>query len=183
GLGKILQTISFLSYLKHRWQVNGPHLVLVPKSTLQNWTREFAQWTPDVSFCLLTGSKEERVEIIANRLIPQDFNVCITSYEICLSKNSAFKKFSFEYIIINKAHCIKNVDSIQSQIVRTFMSRGRRLIAGTPLPNSLKELFVLLNFICPEIFFNYADLDSFLHKDDDEGEDDKEKRTKGRPDS
>ncbi|KZP15407.1 hypothetical protein FIBSPDRAFT_1048196 [Athelia psychrophila] len=178
GLGKTLQTISFLSYLKHHRQVNGPHLVVVPKSTLQNWAREFAQWTPDVSICLLTGSKEERAEIIANRLIPQDFNVCITSYEICLIEKSAFKKFSFEYIIIDEAHRIKNVDSILSQIVRAFMSRGRLLITGTPLQNSLKELFALLNFICPEIFVDYADLDSFLHKDDDEGEDDEEKSRK-----
>lgn len=178
GLGKTLQTISFLAYLKHHRQINGPHLVVVPKSTLQNWAREFAQWTPDVNVCLLTGSKEERAEIIANRLIPQDFNVCITSYEICLIEKSAFKKFSFEYIVIDEAHRIKNVDSILSQIVRAFMSRGRLLITGTPLQNSLKELFALLNFICPEIFVDYADLDSFLHKDDNDGEDDEEKSRK-----
>jgi SWI/SNF-related matrix-associated actin-dependent regulator of chromatin subfamily A member 5 len=46
-----------------------------------------------------------------------------------------------------------------------FMSRGRLLITGTPLQNNLKELFALLNFICPEIFTNYADLEAFLHKD------------------
>jgi SWI/SNF-related matrix-associated actin-dependent regulator of chromatin subfamily A member 5 len=46
------------------------------------------------------------------------------------------------------------------------MSRGRLLITGTPLQNNLKELFALLNFICPEIFTDYADLETFLHKDD-----------------
>ena len=50
-------------------------------------------------------------------------------------------------------------------IVRAFISRGRLLITGTPLQNNLKELFSLLNFICPEIFVDYKDLDSFLHKD------------------
>lgn len=49
--------------------------------------------------------------------------------------------------------------------MRAFLSRGRLLITGTPLQNNLKELFALLNFICPEIFVNYADLDVFLHKD------------------
>lgn len=58
------------------------------------------------------------------------------------------------------------------------MSRGRLLITGTPLQNSLKELFALLNFICPEIFVDYADLDSFLHKDENEGEEDEEKSRK-----
>ncbi|KAG1746247.1 SNF2 family N-terminal domain-containing protein [Suillus occidentalis] len=178
GLGKTLQTISFLSYLKHYRDTAGPHLIVVPKSTLQNWAREFQQWTPDVNVVVLTGSKEERAEIIANRLIPQDFDVCVTSYEICLIEKSALKKFSFEYIVIDEAHRIKNVDSILAQIVRAFMSRGRLLITGTPLQNNLKELFALLNFICPEIFSDYADLDSFLHKDDDsaEGEEDKSKK-------
>ncbi|EGN93575.1 hypothetical protein SERLA73DRAFT_171912 [Serpula lacrymans var. lacrymans S7.3] len=178
GLGKTLQTISFLSYLKHYRDTSGPHLIVVPKSTLQNWAREFERWTPDVNVVVLTGTKEERAEIIANRLIPQDFEVCVTSYEICLIEKSALKKFSFEYIVIDEAHRIKNVDSILSQIVRSFLSRGRLLITGTPLQNSLKELFALLNFICPEIFSDYADLDSFLHKDDEgaEGEEETSKK-------
>jgi SWI/SNF-related matrix-associated actin-dependent regulator of chromatin subfamily A member 5 len=156
----------------------GPRLIVVPKSTLQNWAREFKQWTPDVNIVVLTGTKEERAEIMANRLIPQDFEVCITSYEICLIEKSAFKKFSFEYIVIDEAHRIKNVDSILSQIVRSFISRGRLLITGTPLQNSLKELFALLNFICPEIFVDYADLDSFLHKDETGAEEEEEKSKK-----
>ena len=150
---------------------------MVPKSTLQNWAREFQQWTPDVNFVFLTGTKDEQADIISNRLIPQDFEVCITSYEICLIEKSTFKKFSFEYIVIDEAHRIKNVDSILSQIVRSFISRGRLLITGTPLQNSLKELFALLNFICPEIFTDYKDLDSFLHKDA-EGTDQEEEKSK-----
>ncbi|KAF8232381.1 SNF2 family DNA-dependent ATPase [Tricholoma matsutake] len=178
GLGKTLQTISFLSYLKHYRDITGPHLVVVPKSTLQNWRREFERWTPDVNAVVLTGTKEERADIIANRLLPQAFEVCITSYEICLIEKSTFKKFSFEYIVIDEAHRIKNVDSILSQIVRAFMSRGRLLITGTPLQNNLKELFALLNFICPEIFVEYEDLDSFLHKDEAgvEGEEEKSRK-------
>ncbi|KAF9812523.1 hypothetical protein IEO21_06162 [Rhodonia placenta] len=178
GLGKTLQTISFLAYLKQHRDTPGPHLIVVPKSTLQNWAREFERWTPDVNTIVLTGSKEERAELIANRLIPQDFDVLITSYEICLIEKSALKKFSFEYIVIDEAHRIKNVDSILSQIVRSFMSRGRLLITGTPLQNNLKELFALLNFICPEIFSDYADLDSFLHKDEAEAEGDDAKSKK-----
>ncbi|KAF8216281.1 SNF2 family N-terminal domain-containing protein [Mycena galopus ATCC 62051] len=177
GLGKTLQTISFLSYLKFHRDISGPHLIVVPKSTLQNWAREFAHWSPEFNVILLTGTKEERADIVANRLIPQDFEVCVTSYEICLIEKSALKKFSFEYIVIDEAHRIKNVDSILSQIVRAFTSRGRLLITGTPLQNSLKELFALLNFICPEIFVDYADLDSFLHKDDD-GDDQEEEKSK-----
>jgi len=153
-------------------------LIVVPKSTLQNWAREFDKWTPDFNIVLLGGGKEERAEIIANRLLPQDFEVCITTYELCLIEKSALKKFSFEYIAIDEAHRIKNVDSILSQIVRSFTSRGRLLITGTPLQNNLKELFALLNFICPEIFSDYADLESFLYKDEKDADAVEEKSKK-----
>ncbi|KAG8830843.1 chromatin remodeling complex Adenosinetriphosphatase, partial [Serendipita sp. 405] len=165
GLGKTLQTISFLGYLKHIKGNVGPHLIVVPKTTLQNWAREFAQWVPDFDIVVLTGTKEERADIIRERLLDSQFEVCITSYEICLIEKWAFKKFSFEYIVIDEAHRIKNVNSILSKIVREFTSRNRMLITGTPLQNNLQELFALLNFICPEIFTDYKDLESFLHKD------------------
>lgn len=110
-----------------------------------------------------------QAEIISTRLLSQNFEVCITSYEMCLREKNIFKKFSFSYIVIDEAHRIKNVDSILSQIVRVFMSRGRMLITGTPLQNNLQELFALLNFICPEIFSDFKDLDGFLHKDDSDG--------------
>ncbi|VDB85302.1 unnamed protein product [Peniophora sp. CBMAI 1063] len=178
GLGKTLQTISFLAYLKHVRDVHGPHLVVVPKSTLQNWAREFEKWAPSFNVLSLSGSKDERAELIANRLLPQDFDVCITTYELCLIEKGALKKLSFEYIVIDEAHRIKNVDSILSQIVRAFTSRGRLLITGTPLQNNLKELFALLNFIAPEIFSDYADLEAFLHKDEGAEDADDEKSKK-----
>lgn len=97
---------------------------------------------------------------------------------MCLREKGSFRKFSFEYIAIDEAHRIKNVNSMLSQIVREFTSRGRLLITGTPLQNNLEELFSLLNFICPEIFVDYADLDAFLHKGDDDTEEDEEKQKK-----
>ncbi|KAF8511891.1 P-loop containing nucleoside triphosphate hydrolase protein [Hysterangium stoloniferum] len=112
GLGKTLQTVSFLAYLKHYRDMPGPHLIVVPKSTLQNWAREFAKWAHDFEVVVLTGTREERAEIVASRLLPQKFEVCITSYEMCLREKNVFKKFSFSYIVIDEAHRIKNVDSI-----------------------------------------------------------------------
>ncbi|KAJ3787340.1 SNF2 family N-terminal domain-containing protein [Lentinula aff. detonsa] len=177
GLGKTLQTISFLGYLYHHLSSPGPHLIIVPKSTLQNWARELAQWTPFFRVVVLTGSKDERQSIIQDQLLAfsqgegQDglalpFDVLITSYEICLIERSTLKKFSFQYIVIDEAHRIKNSSSLLSKIVREFASRGRLLITGTPLQNSLEELWALLNFIAPEIFVSFSDLDLFLNKDD-----------------
>lgn len=93
--------------------------------------------------------RSSQAEIINNKLLPGDFDVCITSYEMCLREKATFKKFQWEYIVIDEAHRIKNADSLLSQIVRVFNSRGRLLITGTPLQNNLQELWALLNFILP----------------------------------
>lgn len=162
GLGKTLQTISFLGHLKFSLQITGPHLIVVPKSTLDNWAREVAKWVPGFRTVVLQGTKEERAAMIDAEILPQNFDVLITSYEMCLREKSIFKKFSWEYIIIDEAHRIKNVDSLLSQIVRAFTSRGRLLITGTPLQNNLQELWALLNFILPDVFSSAEDFDDWF---------------------
>ncbi|EPE34187.1 P-loop containing nucleoside triphosphate hydrolase [Glarea lozoyensis ATCC 20868] len=152
GLGKTLQTISFLGYLRHIMDITGPHLVVVPKSTLDNWKREFAKWTPEVNVLVLQGAKEERHQLIADRLVDEKFDVCITSYEMILREKSHLKKFAWEYIIIDEAHRIKNEESSLAQVIRLFNSRNRLLITGTPLQNNLHELWALLNFLLPDVF-------------------------------
>ncbi|KAJ5892440.1 SNF2-related protein [Penicillium tannophilum] len=158
GLGKTLQTISFLGYLRYVAGISGPHLVAVPKSTLDNWKREFARWTPEIDVVVLQGDKEERQRLINDRLVNENFDVCITSYEMILREKSHLKKFAWEYIIIDEAHRIKNEESSLSQIIRLFNSRNRLLITGTPLQNNLHELWALLNFLLPDVF---GDSDAF----------------------
>ena len=102
GLGKTLQTISFLGYLRHIMGITGPHLITVPKSTLDNWKREFAKWTPEVNVLVLQGAKDERHALINERLIDEKFDVCITSYEMILREKAHLKKFAWEYIIIDE---------------------------------------------------------------------------------
>ncbi len=124
GLGKTLQTISFLSYLRHYRGIPGPHFIIVPKSTLQNWASELKDGR-QTSNASSSQAKEERAEMIQSRLISNDFDICVTSYETCLIEKSVMKMFSFQYIVIDEAHRIRNVDSMLAQIVRTFTSRGR----------------------------------------------------------
>ena len=74
---------------------------------------------------------------------------------------------------------MKNTQSKLAQtLTQYYHSRYRLILTGTPLQNNMKELFALLNFICPEIFSAYADLESFLHKDDEMAEGDEEKSKK-----
>ncbi|CDK29116.1 unnamed protein product [Kuraishia capsulata CBS 1993] len=166
GLGKTLQTISFLGHLRYNKQIDGPFLVLVPKSTLDNWRREFAKWTPDVNVLVLQGTKEERAELIANRLLQADFDVCITSFEMVLREKSKLGKIRWEYVVIDEAHRIKNEESSLSQIIRLFYSRNRLLITGTPLQNNLHELWALLNFILPDVFGDSEAFDQWFETQD-----------------
>lgn len=94
----------------------------------------------------LTRSSPQ-AQVVAESILPQNFDVLITSYELCLREKSALKKLSWEYILIDEAHRIKNVDSMLSQIVRVFDSRARLLITGTPLQNNLHELWALLKYV------------------------------------
>ncbi|MCJ1310037.1 hypothetical protein MMC25_003698 [Agyrium rufum] len=158
GLGKTLQTIAFLGYLRHNCDITGPHLIVVPKSTLDNWNREFTRWTPEVNVLVLQGAKEERHKLINDRLVDEKFDVCITSYEMILREKTHLKRFAWEYIIIDEAHRIKNEESSLAQIIRLFSSRNRLLITGTPLQNNLHELWALLNFLLPDVF---GDADAF----------------------
>ena len=112
GLGKTLQTISFLGYLRHICDIKGPHLITVPKSTLDNWKREFARWTPEVDVLVLQGAKEERHQLINERLVDAKFDVCVTSYEMILREKTHLKKLPWKYIIIDEVGFKTQVDEI-----------------------------------------------------------------------
>lgn len=165
GLGKTLQTVAFLGYLRYIKGISGPHIVIVPKSTLDNWNKEFTRWTPDVSTMVLTGDKETRAKMISERLLTCDFDVCISSYEIVLKEKAHLKKFAWQYIIVDEAHRIKNEESQLSQIIRVFNSRNRLLVTGTPLQNNLHELWALLNFILPDVFSDSKVFDEWFERE------------------
>ena len=161
GLGKTLQTLSFLGYLKFVKGINGPFLLVVPKSTLQNWANECKRWIPKFTAFILHGDKEQRAAIIKDNF-SAPFDICITSYEMCMSEKAALRKISWHYLVIDEAHRIKNENSVLSQIVRGFNSEHRLLITGTPLQNNLHELWALLNYLLPDVFSSSEDFDEWF---------------------
>ncbi|XP_060688494.1 probable global transcription activator SNF2L1 isoform X1 [Hemiscyllium ocellatum] len=162
GLGKTLQTIALLGYLKHYRNTPGPHMVLVPKSTLHNWMKEFKRWVPSLRAVCLIGDKDQRAAFIRDIMMPGEWDVCITSYEMVIKEKSVFKKFNWRYLVIDEAHRIKNEKSKLSEIVREFKSTNRLLLTGTPLQNNLHELWALLNFLLPDVFNSSDDFDSWF---------------------
>ncbi|KAK7097547.1 SWI/SNF-related matrix-associated actin-dependent regulator of chromatin subfamily A member 5-like [Littorina saxatilis] len=163
GLGKTLQTISLLGYMKHYRNIPSPHLVICPKSTLANWMAEFKRWVPSLRAVCLIGDAEQRATFIRDVMMPGEWDVCVTSYEMCIREKTVFKKFNWRYICIDEAHRIKNEKSKLSEIVREFKSTNRLLLTGTPLQNNLHELWALLNFLLPDVFNNADDFDAWFN--------------------
>lgn len=163
GLGKTLQTISLLGYMKHYRNIPSPHLVIVPKSTLANWQNEFQRWVPSIKAVCLIGDQDERAIFIRDILMPGEWDVCITSYEMVIREKAVFKKFNWRYLVIDEAHRIKNEKSKLSEIVREFKSTNRLLLTGTPLQNNLHELWALLNFLLPDVFNSSEDFDAWFN--------------------
>lgn len=161
GLGKTLQSISLVGYLKFVRRDPGPFLVICPKSTVTNWSREFARWCPTLTVLRLQGDQEER-----KRTIDVDmhapFDVVITTYEVLIIEKAALRKREWRYMIIDEAHRIKNENSVLSQAVRLLHSDFRVLITGTPLQNNLHELWALLNFLLPKLFANSEVFDALF---------------------
>ncbi|XP_071036033.1 chromatin-remodeling complex ATPase chain Iswi isoform X2 [Parasteatoda tepidariorum] len=163
GLGKTLQTISLLGYMKHYRNCDGPHMVIVPKSTLANWRNEFERWCPSLKAVCLIGDQNTRNVFIRDVLNPGDWDVCITSYEMIIREKGTLKRFNWRYIVIDEAHRIKNEKSKLSEFVREFKSTNRLLLTGTPLQNNLHELWALLNFLLPDVFNSSEDFDAWFN--------------------
>uniref|UniRef100_A0A8C1LSQ8 Chromodomain helicase DNA binding protein 1 n=1 Tax=Cyprinus carpio TaxID=7962 RepID=A0A8C1LSQ8_CYPCA len=160
GLGKTIQTISFLNYLFHEHQLYGPFLLVVPLSTLTSWQREIQLWAPQINVVVYLGDIRSRNMIRTHEWMhPQTkrlkFNVLLTTYEILLKDKSFLGNVSWAFIGVDEAHRLKNDDSLLYKTMIEFKSNHRLLITGTPLQNSLKELWSLLHFIMPEKFHSW----------------------------
>lgn len=94
-------------------------------------------------------------------MIPGEFDILVTTYEIAIKEKAAISKFHYRYIVVDEAHRIKNEQSVLSQVVRLYKVQNRLLLTGTPLQNNLHELWALLNFLLPEVFASSDDFDSW----------------------
>ncbi|XP_039559483.1 chromodomain-helicase-DNA-binding protein 1 isoform X3 [Passer montanus] len=164
GLGKTIQTISFLNYLFHEHQLYGPFLLVVPLSTLTSWQREIQTWAPQMNAVVYLGDITSRNMIRTHEWMhPQTkrlkFNILLTTYEILLKDKSFLGGLNWAFIGVDEAHRLKNDDSLLYKTLMDFKSNHRLLITGTPLQNSLKELWSLLHFIMPEKFSSWEDFE------------------------
>ncbi|KAI9848318.1 MAG: swr1 complex component [Sclerophora amabilis] len=149
GLGKTIQTIALFAHLACVHEVWGPHLIVVPTSVMLNWEMEFKKWCPGFKILTYYGTQEERKQKRKGWLNDNLWNVCITSYQLVLQDQTAFKRRNWHYMVLDEAHNIKNFRSQRWQILLNFKTRARLLLTGTPLQNNLTELWSLLFFLMP----------------------------------
>uniref|UniRef100_A0A670JA45 Chromodomain helicase DNA binding protein 1 n=1 Tax=Podarcis muralis TaxID=64176 RepID=A0A670JA45_PODMU len=164
GLGKTIQTISFLNYLFHEHQLYGPFLLVVPLSTLTSWQREIQIWAPQMNAVVYLGDITSRNVIRTHEWMHLQtkrlkFNILLTTYEILLKDKSFLGGLNWAFIGVDEAHRLKNDDSLLYKTLIDFKSNHRLLITGTPLQNSLKELWSLLHFIMPDKFSSWEDFE------------------------
>uniref|UniRef100_A0A665V5I3 Uncharacterized protein n=1 Tax=Echeneis naucrates TaxID=173247 RepID=A0A665V5I3_ECHNA len=160
GLGKTIQTICFLNYLFNEHQLYGPFLLVVPLSTLTSWQREIQLWASQMNVVVYLGDissrnvirTQEWMHVHSKRL---KFNILLTTYEILLKDKSFLGSVNWAFIGVDEAHRLKNDDSLLYKTMIDFKSNHRLLITGTPLQNSLKELWSLLRFIMPDKFHSW----------------------------
>ena len=107
GLGKTIQTIGLITYLMEVKKNTGPYLIIVPLSTLSNWSLEFEKWAPSVNVVCYKGSPTVR-RIVQNQMRAVKFNVLLTTYEYIIKDKSILAKLPFKYMIIDEGHRMKN---------------------------------------------------------------------------
>merc|ERR1712156_1262686 len=152
GLGKTIQTIALLTYLMEMKKNMGPYLVIVPLSTLSNWTLEAAKWAPSMTTVAYKGSPAAR-RAVQGVIRSGRFNVLVTTYEYIIREKALLSKLRWKYMIIDEGHRMKNHNNKLTTTINTCYTTAHRiLLTGTPLQNKLPELWALLNFLLPSIF-------------------------------
>lgn len=94
------------------------------------------------------------------------WDVCVTTYNMILNEFAFFRKYNWQYIVVDEGHRMKNEFNMFSTKLRQLKSAHRLLITGTPLQNNLHELWALLNYLLPDIFKDAADFDSWFDSND-----------------
>ena len=154
GLGKTCQVISFLSQLQLE-KVDGVHLVIVPGSTLENWLREFKNFSPELNVVPYYGSQAERPTLQDH--IEENFNeidVIVTTYDMTVKPddNRFLRNLGPSVCVYDEAHALRNPKSDRYRQLMRIPADFKVLLTGTPLQNNLQELIAILAFIMPGLF-------------------------------
>ncbi|EDM28294.1 SNF2-related protein [Lentisphaera araneosa HTCC2155] len=150
GLGKTVQVIALLNGLRRK-KTSSTSLLVVPASLIHNWAGELLKFAPKIKFAIahpgggdfLLG-KDENIE---------DFNLIITTYGL-VKRDKRLKEQLWHYVILDEAQAIKNAGTAQTKAVKALQSKNRLALTGTPIENSLGDLWSLFDFLNPGLLGN-----------------------------
>jgi len=155
GLGKTIQAISFIAHLKELGD-EGPHLIIVPSSTMENWQKELTTWAPNLKVLNYYGAQDERRHMrlqIVNEEV--EYDVILTTYNMVISSADdrvLFRRLDFHYVVFDEAHMLKNMATSRYENLMRVQASRKLLLTGTPMQNNLVELMSLLVFVMPDMF-------------------------------
>lgn len=157
GLGKTLQAITAITQNK----MDDPKslsIIVCPTSLVHNWKEEFAKFNPKLKVLPVDGTPIQRKKLLTDI---KSFDAVITSYSLLQKDIDIYKEFSFTYAILDEAQHIKNRGTRNAKSVKMIHAKHRLILTGTPIENSLDELWSLFDFLMPGLLSNY---DRFVEK-------------------
>jgi len=156
GLGKTLQVLAFIK--EERKNDNSPCLVVAPTSLIYNWKAEVEKFVPDLKVEVIHGAKAERDRLLKSC---SGYDLIVTSYGSIKRDVENYKKMKFSYIFVDEAQHIKNPNTLNANSVKSLNAKGYFAMTGTPIENSLTELWSIFDFIMPGYLMSH---NSFVKK-------------------
>jgi len=144
GLGKTLQALAFIQTVGGRAKTGAPSLVVCPTSLVWNWLAEAARFTPNLKVLALHGPNR-------HDLFPKiaESDLVITSYALIRRDADKYSGLEFDTVILDEAQHIKNRQTQNAQAVKAIKSTHRLVLTGTPLENSVLDLWSIFDFLMP----------------------------------
>ena len=166
GLGKTIQVIALL--LDEKNNGGKTSIVVCPSSLYINWEKEIKRFSNNIKTLIVSGNADQREELIKTI---SDYDVVITSYDLLKRDIDNYKDFKFKYVIADEAQYIKNNNTKNARALKEINSETRFALTGTPIENSLADLWSIFDFIMPGYLYTYKkfkdEFESLIIKEND----------------
>lgn len=153
GLGKTLQVLSFI--LSEKTTAKAPALVIAPTSLIYNWQEEAKKFTPTLRVLVVEGTPQERQALLTD--LSAQWDLVVTSYPLLRRDIDEFSKLEFSYCFLDEAQHTKNPQTLNSKAAQQIKAKGYFALTGTPIENSLSELWSLFNFVMPGYLLSHQE--------------------------
>lgn len=162
GLGKTMQALALLTGLKESGAATEPALVIAPASVLATWEAEAAKFAPQLRVVVLTDTSRRRGSALATEIV--DADLVVTSYTLLRLEAEAYAELRFSTVLLDEAQFVKNRQSVTYKAVRTLLAHVKFAMTGTPLENSLLDLWSIVSITSPGLFPDPRRFDDLYRK-------------------